>query len=102
MLRSNLYDYVNAYIVVKGRIKVNANRRNKMLTFKNNDPFSSCITKIKEKFVDNAENLDIVMPIYNPLEYSDNYSTTSGICGIIIEMNWIMVRMKIMILVVMR
>ena len=87
MLRSNLCDYINAYIVVKGRIKVNANRRNKMLTFKNNDPFSSRITKIKEKFVDNAENLDIVMPIYNPLEYSDNYSTTSGICGIIIEMN---------------
>ena len=52
--------------------------KNKKLTFKNNALFRSCISKINNTFVDNAENLDIVMPMYNLLEYSDNYSMTSG------------------------
>ena len=69
MLRSDLCDYGNADIVVKGTISVtgtnNANRRNKKLIFKNNTPFRSCITKINNTFVDNAEDLDIVMPMYN-------------------------------------
>ena len=69
MLRSDLCDYSNADIVVKGTISVtgtnNANRRNKKLIFKNNTPFRSCITKINNTFVDNAEDLDIVMPVYN-------------------------------------
>ena len=82
MLRSDLCDYSDAYIVVKGRITVtgtnNANRRNKKLTFKNNATFRSCISKINNAFVDNAEDLDIVMPMYIMLENSDNYSMTSG------------------------
>ena len=82
MLRSNLCNYSNAYIVVKGRISVrgtnDANKRNKKLTFKNNAPFRSCISKINNIFTDSAEDLDIVMPMYNLLEYSDNYSKTSG------------------------
>ena len=82
MLRSDLCDYSDAYIVVKGRISVrgtnDANKRNKKLTFKNNAPFRSCISKINNTFIDNAEDLDIVMPMYNLLEYSDNYSMTSG------------------------
>ena len=82
MLRSDLCDYSDAYIVVKGIISVrgtNANNRiNKKLTFKNNAPFRSCISKINNTFIDNAEDLDIVMPMYNLLEYSDNYSKTSG------------------------
>ena len=53
-------------------------KRNKKLTFKNNAPFQSCISKINNTFIDNAEDLDIVMPMYNLLEYSDNYSMTSG------------------------
>ena len=56
----------------------NATRRNKKLIFKNNAPFRSCITKINNTFVGNAEHLDIFMPMYNMLEYSGNYSMTSG------------------------
>ena len=82
MLRSDLCDYSNAYIVMKGRISVRGNnannRENKKLTFKNNAPFRSCISQINNTFIDNAEDLDSVMSTYNLLEYSDNYSMTSG------------------------
>ena len=82
MLRSNLCDYSDAYTAVRGRIIVrgnsDANRRNKNLTFKNNAPFRAYISEINNIFTDNAEDFDIVMPIYNLLEYSDNYSTMSG------------------------
>ena len=82
MLRSDLCDYSDAYIAVKRRISVagtNANnRRKKKPTFKNNTPFRSCISKINNTFVNNAEDLDIVMPVYNLLEYKDNYSIISG------------------------
>ena len=71
------------HIVVKGRVSVtgtnNANRRNKKLTFKNNAPFRSCISKINNTFVDNGEDLDIVMSMYNLLEYSDNYFMTGSL-----------------------
>ena len=50
----------------------------KNLTFKNNAPFRSCISKINSTFIDNPEDLDIVMPMYNLLEYSDNNSIASG------------------------
>ena len=69
MLRSHLCDYSDAFIVVKGRVSVRGtndnNRRNKKLTFKNNAPFRSCISKINNTFMDNAEDLDIVTPMYN-------------------------------------
>ena len=82
MLRSDLRDYGDAYIVLKRKIGVtgnnNANRRNKRLTFKNNALFRSRIPKIHNKFIDNAEDLDIVMLMYNLLEYSNNYSMISG------------------------
>ena len=82
MLRSDLCDYSDAYIVVKGTITVegynNANKRNKKLTFKNSAPFRSCISEINNTFIDNAEDLDIGVPMYNLLEYSNNYSMTSG------------------------
>ena len=78
MLRSNLCDYSDAYIVVKEGTSVtgtdNANRRNKKLTPKDNAPLKSCISKINNAFVDNAEDLDMVVPMCNFLEYSDNYS----------------------------
>ena len=80
MLRSNLCDYTDAYITVKGRISVEGinpvNRRNKRLTLKNISPFRSCKSIINNTLTDNAENPDIVMPMYNLLEYSDNYSMT--------------------------
>ena len=51
--------------------------RNKKLVFKNNYPFRSCISKTNNTFVENAKDLDIIMPMHNFLEYSDNYSMTS-------------------------
>ena len=82
MLRYDLCDYSDAYVWVKGKIAVtnendNANF-NKELTLKNNAPFMSCISKINGELVENAEDLDIVMPMYNFLEYSKNYEKTSG------------------------
>ena len=59
-------------------ILINLTQENYKLTFKNNASFRSCISKINSTFIDNAEGLDIVMLMYNLLEYSDNYSKTSG------------------------
>ena len=81
MLRSDSCNCSDAYIVVKGRITVrgnNADRINKQLTFKNNSPFKPCISKTSNTLIDNGEDLDIVKPMYNLLEYSDNHSMTSG------------------------
>ena len=104
MLRSDLCDFSDAYIVVKGDITVdrktftnndfkdpnntaanttatnNANNNafgEKKLIFKNNAPFISCISKINGVKIDNAEDLDVVMPMYNLLEYSKNYRKTT-------------------------
>ena len=60
------------------------------LVFKNNDPFINCVSKINGVKIDNAEDVDVVMSMYNVLEYSKNYRKT-----IIIEMNQIMVQMII-------
>ena len=82
MLRLYLCDYSDVYIFVKWRITVegtdNANKRNEKLTFKNNALFGPYILEISNTFVDNAEDLDIVMLMYNLLEYSGNYSMASG------------------------
>ena len=86
MLRSSLRDYSNAYILVKGNITVNntaaygvaANNINKNVMFRNCAPFTNCISEINNTQIDNAEYIDIVMPMYNLIEYSDNYSKTSG------------------------
>ena len=85
MLRSDLCDYSDAYIVVKETVTVtdtdNDNKRNKKLVYKNNKNNAwsrSSISKINNRSIDNAEDLDIFMPMYNLLKYSDNYSMTSG------------------------
>ena len=69
MIRSNLCDYNDGYIVVKGvlnlRAVANTNINKKNAAFKNNAPFRSCITKIKNILIDKAEDLHIVMPMYN-------------------------------------
>ena len=84
MLRSNLYDYSDVYIVVKGTIGLFAAAANendksqKNVAFKNNAPFRSCISEINSTLMESAEDLDIVMSMYNLLEYSQNYSMTSG------------------------
>ena len=88
MLRSSLCDYSDAYILVKGNITVNntaadgaaANNTNKKVIFKNCAPITNYISKINNTQIDNAEYIDIVIPMYKLIEdnYSDNYSKTSG------------------------
>ena len=86
MLRSSLCDYRDAYILVKGNISLNnnagagaaADNIAKKVIFKNCALFTNCIGKINNTQIDNAEYIDIVIPIYNLIEYSDNYSKTSG------------------------
>ena len=81
MLRSDLCDFSDAYIVVTGKIIVaypNNNAYDKKSAFKNNAPFTSYISKINNTLIDNAEDLDVVMPMYNLIEYSKNYRKTTG------------------------
>ena len=81
MLRSNLCDYSNAYIVAKGMITVtrlNNDAYDKKLSFKNNALFISCTSKINNTLIDSTEDLDIIIPMYNLLEYSKKYSKTIG------------------------
>ena len=81
ILIPDLYNFSDAYIVVKGDIIVtspNNAKRNKTLAFKNNAPFISCISKINGIKIDSAEDLDFVMPMYNLLEYNKNYRKTTG------------------------
>ena len=95
MLRSDLCDYSDVYIVVNGKITVtnpNNNAYDKKLALKKNAPFLSCISKINNTLINNAEDLDIVMPMYNLLEYSKNYRKQPGVYGIITEMNQIVMQ----------
>ena len=85
MLRSDLHDFSDAYIVVKGDITLTKtdrrdfiDSRNRFLAFKNNAPFTNCTSKINNVLIDNAEDLDVAMPMYNLLEYSKNYSKATG------------------------
>ena len=87
MIRSNLCDFSDAYILVKGAITITgarnnaatrgADERNKGVLFKNCAPFVKCISRINNTEIDNPKDIDIVMPMYNLIEYSDNYSKTS-------------------------
>ena len=88
MLRSNLCHFSDAYIFVKGSITITgdgdnsaarqADERDKGVTFKNYAPFIKCISRINNTEIDNAQDIDILMPMYKLIEYSDNYSKTSG------------------------
>ena len=86
MLKSSLCDYSDAYILVKGTISVNntaaqgaaANNTNKKVILKNCAPFTNCISEINNTQIDNAKDIDIEMPMYNLIEYSDNYAKTTG------------------------
>ena len=77
ILKSNLCDYNDAYILVKGDITVLTAPATEV-GFKDCAPFTKCITKIDETTTDHAEDLDLVMPMYNLIEYSSNYSETTG------------------------
>ena len=101
MLRSTLCDYSDAYIIVKGKITITANagpqpvagnprtaakllaarqadERDKSVVFKNCAPFTNCIGEINNTQIDNAKDIDVVIPMYNLIEYSDKYAKTSG------------------------
>ena len=86
MLKSSLCDYSDAYILVKGTISGNntaaqgaaANNTNKKVIFKNCVPFTNCISEINNTQIDNAKDIDVVMPMYNLIECSDNYAKTTG------------------------
>ena len=86
MLKSSLCDYSDACILVKGTICVNntaaadvaVNNTNKKLIFKNCAPFTNCISEIDNTQIDNAKDIDTVMPMCNLIEYSDNYAKTTG------------------------
>ena len=76
MLRSDLCDFSDVYIIVKGEITIT--NPDKAVAFKNNAPFINCISKINDVQIDKTEDLDVVMPMYNLLEYSKNYRKTTG------------------------
>ena len=80
MFRLDLCDYSDAYIVAKRRVTVEGDNDdktgNKKLIFKTNAPFRSCKSKINSTFVGNPEDLDIIMLMYNLLEYICNYPMT--------------------------
>ena len=96
MLRTSLCDFSEAYIILKGKARVIAdateagpdnvpparnaaqNGSNKKFVFKNCAPFTDCITKINATMIENANNIDLAMPMYNLIEYSDNYEKSSG------------------------
>ena len=76
-LESNLCDYSDAYLLVTGNITATPNNAATQVVFKNCAPFEDCRTEINDTFVDYANFLNITMPMYNLIEYSDNYSDTS-------------------------
>ena len=91
MLKSSLCDYSDAYILVKGTIAIagagadaaarqadERDERDKVVIFKNCAPFTNCISEINNTQIDNAKDIEIVMPMYNLIEYSDNYAKTTG------------------------
>ena len=78
VIKPNLCDYSDAHILVTGDIRVAAVAANTNVVFKNCAPFKRCVTHINDEHVETAENLDIIMPMYNLIEYSNNYADSSG------------------------
>ena len=78
VLKPNLCDYAEAYILIDGTIRTAAANANTRLALKNCAPFIKCHLEINDEHINTAENLDIVMPMYNLIEYSDNYQDSSG------------------------
>ena len=78
VLKPNLCDYAEAYILINGTIRAAAANANTRLALKNCAPFTKCNLEITDEHVDTEENLDITMPMYNLIEYSDNYQDSSA------------------------
>ena len=97
MLKSSLCDYSDAYILVKGKITITgagadaaarqADERDKGVAFKNCAPFTSCKSDINNVEIDYCQDIDIVMPMYNLIEYSKIMQKLLEVCGNITEMN---------------
>ena len=77
-IESSLCDYSDAYILVTGNIAATPNNAATQVVFKNCALFEKCRTEINENFIDEADFINITMPIYSLIEYSDNYSDTTG------------------------
>ena len=78
VIKRNLCDYFDAYIIVTEDIKIADIAADTNVAFKNCAPFKRCATHINDEHIETAENLDISIPMYNLIEYSDNYSDSSG------------------------
>ena len=85
MLRSDLCDFSDAYIVVKETITLTKTNgrgfidiRNRSLVCKSNARFTNCISKINNELINNVEDLDVVMPMYNLIKHSKNQRKTTG------------------------
>ena len=78
VLKPNLCDYAETYILIDGTIRAAAANANTRLALKNCAPFTKCNLEVNDEHIDTAENLDITMPMYNLIEYSDNYQDSSG------------------------
>ena len=78
VIKPSLCDYSDAYILATRDIKVAGIAASTNVAFKNSAPLARCVTHINDEQVETAENLDIIMPMYNLIEYSDNYADSSG------------------------
>ena len=78
VIKRNLCDYFDGYIIVTEDIKIADIAADTNVAFKNCAPFKRCATHINDEHIETAENLDISIPMYNLIEYSDNYSDSSG------------------------
>ena len=85
-LESSLCDYSDAYVLVTGNIAVVGANNNTKVAFENCAPFGKCRREINKTFIDEIDFINITMPMYNLIEYSDNYSDTSEVYGSLKEM----------------
>ena len=87
VIKSNLCDYSDAYVLVTGDIAAAEGDQNTLTAFKNCAPFRRCVTHINDEHVKTAENLDIIMHMYNLLEHGIIMQILLEVCGILKEMN---------------
>ena len=78
VIKLSCFDYSDVYILVTGDITATSGNANTKVAFKTSVPFRRCVTHIIDEHIGTAEKLDIIMAMYNLIEYSDNYSDTSG------------------------
>ena len=97
VIKSSICDYSDAYVLVTGDITVTGGNANTRVMFKNCDPFGRGVTHINDERIDTAENLDIIMTMYNLLEYYDNYADPSASLYQLKKMSRVWIIMKILL-----